>query len=981
VNEVSCRALDPFFQAVDRRGIERSRLVDGLTYELRFLQDRHERIDWDAFRQFMANVRKIFTTEELVEIGAVGLKSPGFKSFALIGRTLFSASGFYRWMLTSGGMGNQLFSNMSPSFRELGPGRIDLDLQVAPGYENCPDFFDFASGGFKAIPELVGLPTAKVVMVRLERGARFEIEFEASESRRARLLRWLTRKSDARATAKELNDTIRALEIRNEELERARAQVERQRELLDVAYRLGHEVSSERDLTRVATAVASTLLARAGVVGVRVTITAFQTVTEERGTAKEAPILDWPLPKAGLGKIEVWGTDIGDLELLLELVAPTLVLAVDNAEYQFGLEKLVSQRTAELQVAVDQLKVAQASRENFFGNISHEIRTPLSLILLAARDIESRGGAVLDQRSREGLVGISEGARKLLRLVDELLLLAAGQVDKLKLSVENADVSALTRQIVAAWRPAAEAAELQLELSIPDGLVMELDPTAIERVISNLMSNAVKYTSKGGRIDIAVAVEGADVRLSISDTGRGIDPDLATRLFGRFERAAGDDRRKAGTGIGLALVKQLVEAHGGTIAAYPRKPVGTEFRILLPQTLIRSEAGVTTQLRTTHAPTSISKLRSGQVFTPPGLSLGTIVIAEDEPRLAESIATLLSERYTVIVALDGAAALEQVKKHQPQLLVTDVDMPNMTGIELAQRFREVTGDRLAPIIILSAMIDLNTRLAGLEAGAIDYVGKPFEPKELMARVDAQFRMRELAVRLHRAEQVSSLGILTSGLAHELRNPANGVVNSLDPLREALPPELTVPESDVGQLFEAIKTSSEQILALVNQLLGFNGSTEILMRPAVISDLVARSVRLASGALKGIEVRQHLAAQGTVMCAPALMVQVLTNLVENAGHAAGSGGWVEIRTTMREGRVTFEVTDSGPGVPPELRDRIFEPFFTTKPQGRGTGLGLSVARTVVFRHKGTLELRQREGRTAFVIELPSDTNSVRSLVAL
>jgi two-component system NtrC family sensor kinase len=279
------------------------------------------------------------------------------------------------------------------------------------------------------------------------------------------------------------------------------------------------------------------------------------------------------------------------------------------------------------------------------------------------------------------------------------------------------------------------------------------------------------------------------------------------------------------------------------------------------------------------------------------------------------------------------------------------------------------------------MIDLNTRLAGLEAGAIDYVGKPFEPKELVARVDAQFRMRELAVRLHRAEQVSSLGILTSGLAHELRNPANGVVNSLDPLREALPEELTRPETDVGQLFEAIKTSSEQILALVNQLLGFNGSTEIVMRPAVISDLVARSVRLASGALKGIEVRQQLAATGTVMCAPALMVQVLTNLVENAGHAAGAGGWVEIRTTMRDNRVTFEVSDSGPGVPAALRDRIFEPFFTTKPQGRGTGLGLSVARTVIFRHKGTLELRQREGRTAFVIELPSDTNSVRTLVAL
>ncbi|HTL37124.1 MAG TPA: HAMP domain-containing sensor histidine kinase, partial [Kofleriaceae bacterium] len=602
MNEVSCRALDPFFQAVDRRGIERQRLTEGLEYKLEFLEDRHERIHWDAFRQFMTNVRAIFSTEELVEIGSVGLKSPGFKSFALIGRTLFSASGFYRWMLTSGGMGNQLFSNMSPSFRELGPGRIDLDLQVAPGYENCPDFFDFARGGFQALPELVGLAQARVTMVRLDRGARFEIEFDAKDSRRARLLRWLTRKSDARATAKELNDAIRALELRNEELEHARAQVERQRELLDVAYRLGHQISAERDLARVATAVANTLLARSGVVGVRVTITAFQQFVEERGTVKDAPVLDWPLPKANLGKIELWGAEEAELKQLLELVAPTLVLAVDNAvayhdlaEYQAGLEKLVEQRTAQLRQAsdelaalVEQLKVAQASREKFFGNISHEIRTPLSLILLAAGDIDRRAGQVLDQRSRAGLVGISEGARKLLRLVDELLLLAAGQVDKLTLSPEPTDTAALMRQIVAAWRPAAEAAELQLNVRTPDALVLEVDPTALERVVSNLVSNAVKYTPKGGRIDIELAVEGAEVRLNVADTGRGIDADLAGRLFGRFERAIGDDRRKSGTGIGLALVKQLVEAHGGTITAHPRTPAGTEFRIVLPASLIRT---------------------------------------------------------------------------------------------------------------------------------------------------------------------------------------------------------------------------------------------------------------------------------------------------------------------------------------------------------------------------------------------------------
>jgi signal transduction histidine kinase len=372
------------------------------------------------------------------------------------------------------------------------------------------------------------------------------------------------------------------------------------------------------------------------------------------------------------------------------------------------------------------------------------------------------------------------------------------------------------------------------------------------------------------------------------------------------------------------------------------------------------------------------------VFTPSGLSGGTILIAEDEPRLAESIAQLLCERYTVVVALDGVTAVELLKRHQPQLLITDVDMPGMSGIELAKRFRELTGDRLAPIIILSAVIDLGTRLAGLEAGAVDYVGKPFEPKELQARVDAQFRMRDLAVRLHRAEQLSALGILTSGLAHELRNPANGIVNALEPLRELLPPELLEPNSAVAELFEAMKASADQMWFLVNQLLGFRSNSALELRSVELPDLVRRAVRLANGALEGVTVRLDLANAGTLMCAPPLMVQVLTNLVENAGDAAGRGGWVEVQTGLHKGIITIEVTDSGPGVPVELRERIFEPFFTTKdpkPGTGGTGLGLSVARTIIHRHRGTLEVRSRGDRTAFVIELPANSNMVQAVSAV
>ena len=650
--------------------------------------------------------------------------------------------------------------------------------------------------------------------------------------------------------------------------------------------------------------------------------------------------------------------------------------------YKNNLEKLVEERTAELRQArdqlattVDELEQAQQARERFFGNISHEIRTPLSLILLAAADIRQRAAGALDERSLGNLGAVSDAAHKLLRLVDELLLLAAGQEDKLRMNPEPVDLVSLVEHAVIAWRPSAEAAGLELHHEMPRTLAASVDPTAIERVVSNLLSNAIKYTPRGGRVRIELAAGPDTIRLSVLDTGLGIDPELATRLFGRFERAAGEDRRKAGTGIGLALVKELVQAHGGTVGAYARPMGGTEIRVELPgDRLLRELARVEPhRQRLALAPEVKPTIASGALFEPPGLSNGRILLAEDDAVLAETIARLLADEYTVVVALDGAAAAELVGQHQPHLLVTDVDMPGLNGIELSKRFRERTGDRLAPIIILSAVLDLGTRLAGLEAGAVDYVTKPFDPLELRARVRSQFRMRELAVRLHRAEQLSTLGILTSGLAHEIRNPANGIVNAIAPLRSLLPADVTRPETGTGQLLSVMGQCASQIASLSRQLLSFrNGGADLDLRPESLEQLVDRAFTLAHRALEGVDARKQIAVSRPLRCAGPLLVQVLSNLVENAGHAAKRGGWVEVRAASAGGRVTVEVADSGPGVPLELRDRIFEPFFTTKPPGIGTGLGLSVARAIVARHGGILEVRDRGGRHAFVIELPDST---------
>jgi signal transduction histidine kinase len=685
----------------------------------------------------------------------------------------------------------------------------------------------------------------------------------------------------------------------------------------------------------------------------------------------------WPFTiRAVAGELKEAHEDLAERYAQLEQTRNELEI------YKTNLEKLVDERTAELRQArdelsatVEQLKEAERARERFFGNISHEIRTPLSLILLAAADTHRRLAPSLDERSARNLGAVSDAAHKLVRLVDELLVLAAGRAEKLRLHPEPTDLALLIENGIVAWRLAAEHAGLTLEQRGPDAMLAAIDPVAMERVISNLVSNAVKYTPKGGAVDVELAFAPEGVRLSVLDTGPGIDHELAGRLFGRFERASGGARRSVGTGIGLALVKELVEAHGGTISAVARDAGGTEMRVMLPASvLLRDAANQPVLRRRELAPAVVTAISSGDCFVPPGLSEGTIVLAEDDAALAESIAKLLADHYKVIVATDGKDAVELIRKHRPHLLVTDVDMPGLNGIELSRRFRELTGDALAPIIILSAVLDLGTRIAGLEAGAVDYVAKPFDPLELVARVRSQFRMRDMAMRLHRAEHLSALGILTAGLAHELRNPANGIVNAVPPLRRLLASELT--NEPVGKLVDVMSTCATQIAALSQQLLSVrNDGADLELRPAEMPDLVERAVVLAHRALEGVEVRRQLAITAPVSCAAPLLVQVLANLIENAAHAAGRGGWVEIRGTAASGRITVEVADSGPGVPLALRERIFEPFFTTKAPGSGTGLGLPVARAIVLRHGGVLEVRDRGPHHAFVIELPDNSIGV------
>jgi signal transduction histidine kinase len=264
---------------------------------------------------------------------------------------------------------------------------------------------------------------------------------------------------------------------------------------------------------------------------------------------------------------------------------------------------------------------------------------------------------------------------------------------------------------------------------------------------------------------------------------------------------------------------------------------------------------------------------------------------------------------------------------------------------------------------------LNDRLQGFGAGAIDYVVKPFEPAELLARVASQLELRALALRLHQSEKLAALGTLSAGLAHEMRNPANAIVNAIEPLSELLPAELRQEDHPVAQLIGVLRECATQIALLSRQLLGFRRPGELEYTRSTVADIIGRAHALTSQLFKSVTLKEELDYKGPLECAAPLLTQVLSNLLENGAHAAGVGGWVKLASRSAGERVIIEVSDSGAGVPAVLRERIFEPFFTTKPPGSGTGLGLTMARQIVERHGGILDVREAPGGTLFHIEVP------------
>jgi len=725
------------------------------------------------------------------------------------------------------------------------------------------------------------------------------------------------------------------------------------------------------------------------------------------------------VPNLLMGNIGPLGEAVSNLAFLVgtTVVGGTGQIVLYRSQREQVLNQVhLEQTKASLEAAHEQLKTLDHFKSQLFANITHEFKTPLAMMLAPLELILQGEMGELAAAQQATFQSMFRSGLKLLKMIGDLLDLSRLEESKMRLKIGEHDLCEYLRGLVMQIEPLTmrKSITLRLELEVPHCLVW-CDLERLERVFLNLLSNATKFTPPGGHILVRLREAGAVTQVLVQDDGPGFPPEKARQIFERFYQVdMGGTRRYGGTGIGLALAKEIVELHGGRIWA--ESDGGGRFTVELvrdrehfsadvlerrgaarevPDGLRANDRGLmdfTVQMSNrdefrlldiSEATERRVSVRDSDEHLRPHLAL----VVDDTPDMIRLVHNSLRTHFKVISADDGLKGLEMALREQPSLVVADLMMPGIDGLELTRRLRSDERTRHIPVLMLTARGDLDDRVKGLETGVSAYLAKPFSPRELLTTARALVQAQATTADIVLTQRMDSLEIVAGGLAHEINNPLNYLKNALARIRLDAQMLVDGKADDVPrlaarmrELFDIAESGIKRITGTVELMSSYSrAGYSRQMRPhdvfAAVRDVVAL-VLPATG--RTVHVETQFDGSGVVECVPEELNQVLSNLVQNAIEASPDpGGHVRVRGYADGDALVLSVKDNGPGVRSEDLPRIFTPFFTTKGPGRGMGLGLTIAWRVVQSLGGTLEVLPGPG-AEFVLRLPRKQVRLRAV---
>ncbi|MDR1021406.1 MAG: response regulator [Synergistaceae bacterium] len=615
-------------------------------------------------------------------------------------------------------------------------------------------------------------------------------------------------------------------------------------------------------------------------------------------------------------------------------------------------------------------------KDEFLANTSHELRTPINGIIGIVESMIDGATGSLTKEQKYNLTIVSSSGKRLSNLINDILDFTKLKNKEIELKVKPIDLKTIADAVIILLKPLTKGKDLALVNGIDDSLpAISADENRIQQILHNLIGNAIKFTEKG-QVRVSAKVTDDMIAVSVEDTGIGISEDKFDRIFESFEQADGSTSREyGGTGLGLSITKKIVELHGGTICVESQSEKGSVFTFTVP--LAKDAAGDIAKAEMPQTTIDAERFEEespadGHV-TDADDSRGwhRILIVDDEPVNIQVLSNLLSmQNYTVFKAYSGAEALEMMESHGGfDLVLLDVMMPKMSGYEVCRRLRENHTMFDLPILMLTAKNQTQDIVLGFQSGANDYVQKPFDKDELLARVRTLLELKHAMSEAMAANKAKSLFL--ANMSHEVRTPLNAMVGLTTLL-------LKTPMDDRQRDYtEKMHRASTTLQGLIDDILDFTKIEAGDMKLQCISfdikklfdDLFVFFQEQNAGPDVALRFQIDPALPSALMGDPVRLQQIFINLVDNACKFTEKGSVTVSVTASELGQdsvtVGFAVEDTGIGMSQEQIEGIFAAFnqadnSSTRKYG-GTGIGLSITRQMVELMGGEISVESEEGK--------------------
>jgi signal transduction histidine kinase len=703
---------------------------------------------------------------------------------------------------------------------------------------------------------------------------------------------------------------------------------------------------------------------------------------------------------------------------------------------EFALRFELDKSRKTLEENNQKLRELDQIKSRFFANISHELRTPLTLLLAPLETLLRKFSRSVDSETREVLHTMQSNGMRLLKLINDLLDLVRLESGRMEVKQDPLDVGEFVRGLASAARQVADDKRLKLETHVDEQLGTVLaDRDKLEKILLNLVFNALKFTPSGGKVSLRADKQDEEFVLTVADTGMGISEKNLPFVFDRFWQADGSSKRKyQGVGIGLALVKELTEIQGGKVDVESQEGKGTTFTVRLPYRVAGAEpkpgpAKVEVEVTageengegepvvpggTVSSEEWLANLyRRAELFpamTPLQDSLKPVellrngnlpkaLVADDEPDMLRFLKSQLHRHYEVIEAVDGQQAIEKASQFLPDIILLDMMMPEKDGLQACRELRERTVTQSIPIVLLTARADEETKLAALEAGASDFLAKPFSTTELHVRIknlveSHQYQnklskqntalestieqLKETEMQLVQTEKLASLGRMSAGIIHEINNPLNFATTGLFTLRNKgkhIPPEQ---QEEYAEILKDVEEGIKRVKTIVSDLRMFTHPDTESRDQVEVAEVITSALRFLSNEWKDkVQIEQKLPEHQSIWANKNKLIHVVTNLLQNSLDAMRRKSYenekpaISITGRVENGSSILSFRDNGLGIDPEHLDKIFDPFFTTKDVGEGMGLGLSICYRIVQEYDGRISVKTERGKFCeFTLEFPA-----------